>query len=166
MADVIQGVVWKFGDNVSTDYMSPGFSRHMDWSERKKHVMHIRAEFASACSAGDLVLGGSNFGCGSARQSAPANLKELGIACVLARSFARIFYRNCIAIGLPAVAVPKGTEIIEDQDSLVLDLRNGTIDVNGRRHGDELSFEPLSAEILAIIDAGGILETLRRANST
>ena len=104
MGIIVRGKVWKFGDHINTDYMSPGFGREEPWEIRKKYILHIHKAFTEGCQPGDVIVAGNNFGCGSSREAAPANLKKLGIGCVVAESFGRIFFRNCIAVALPVMA--------------------------------------------------------------
>src|SRR3970040_1668351 len=122
------GKAWKFGDGISTDHIAPGRYFHLrsNLPELAKHVLEdARADFASNVKAGDFVVGGRNFGKGSSREHAPVIIKLAGARAVLAKSFARIFYRNCINIGLPAIVVD--TEGIDEGDNVEIDLEKGIV---------------------------------------
>ena len=140
MGILITGRIWKFGDNISADYMAPGFAKTLPWEQRKKHILHIHKEFCEKNQSGDVIVAGANFGCGSAREEAPSNLKKLGIGCVVAESFARIFFRNCISIGLPIMACRGISEIFEEGDLLQLDFENAY--VKNLSTGRELNGQP------------------------
>ena len=125
----MRGRVWKYGDNVDTDAIIP--ARYLNTSspeELARHCMEdIDANFASQAKSGDIVVAGANFGCGSSREHAPVALKAVGIQCVIATSFARIFYRNAINIGLPILECPEASEHVEANQELEVDLRKGVI---------------------------------------
>lgn len=151
----IRGRVWKFGDNINTDNMSP--AQYMfSIEEVAKHCLEaVRPEFCIEAKPGDIVLGGDNFGTGSSRETAPRALKELGIGLVLAKSFARIFYRNCVDIGLPAMIIGDLYEEIEDGDILVADVEsNEMVDETKQK-----SFEvpPIPTATRRILEAGGLI---------
>ena len=113
MSITVEGKVWKFGNDINTDYMAPSFSRTLDWEQRKKTILHIHSGFTEGFQPGDVIVAGANFGCGSSRELAPANLKQLGVGCVVAESFGRIFFRNSIAIAFPVLACPGVSESFE-----------------------------------------------------
>jgi 3-isopropylmalate/(R)-2-methylmalate dehydratase small subunit len=159
MSIMIRGKVWKFGDNISTDYMSPSFGMEESWERRKKSVLHIHKVFTEECQPGDVIVAGKNFGCGSSRESAPLNLKRLGIGCVVAESFGRIFFRNCMAIALPILACKGVSEIFEEGDQLELDFEYSV--VKNLTKGNELKGPQLPADLVDIIRKGGILAFLR-----
>jgi 3-isopropylmalate/(R)-2-methylmalate dehydratase small subunit len=155
---VLKGKVWKFGDDISTDYLSPSFGMDEPWEERKKKILHIHEAFSEGWEVGDVIVAGQNFGCGSSRESAPANLKRMGISCVVAESFARIFFRNCMAIAFPVTICKGVSKIFDEGDLLELDFENSL--VKNMTHGKELRGAPLHPELLKIIERGGILEYL------
>jgi 3-isopropylmalate/(R)-2-methylmalate dehydratase small subunit len=159
MSVVVKGRVWKFGDQVNTDYMAPGFTFQMEWEEARQHILHIHDRFASEVRPGDVIVAGRNFGCGSSRENAPANLKRLGIGCVVAESFGRIFYRNCIAIALPAMACPGVAAAFEEGQQLEFDMAAAR--VTNLTTGVSLSGPPMSEDLVRIIEQGGILPLLR-----
>jgi 3-isopropylmalate/(R)-2-methylmalate dehydratase small subunit len=159
MTTLVRGKVWKFGDNISTDYMAPGFTYRDPWEEQKKHILHIHKGFAEKCQPGDVIVAGTNFGCGSSKEGAPANLKRLGIGGVVAESFGRIFFRNCIAMGLPVMAYKSVSEIFEEGDLLELDFEKAQ--VKNLTTGKEGKGKPLPSDLINIIKNGGILELMK-----
>lgn len=159
MSIIVSGKVWKFGDHINTDYMAPSFALEQPWEKQKRSILHIHKAFTEACKPGDVIVAGRNFGCGSSREQAPANLKRLGIGCVVAESFGRIFFRNCIAIGLPIVICQGVSELFEEGETLELDLK--TSGVKNLTTGRELNGRRLSAELLRIVESGGILAYLK-----
>ncbi len=160
MDDLIRGRAWCFGDDVSTDALSPGQWAIDPVEVRMAHTLEsLDSRFPAQVRPGDLVIAGRNFGCGSSRETAPENLQALGVACVVAESFARIFLRNAIAIGLPVLVCPGIRPEISDGDQVQVDLGAGT--VRNPRTGSVLSGERLPAEMRAILAAGGILALLR-----
>jgi 3-isopropylmalate/(R)-2-methylmalate dehydratase small subunit len=156
---IIKGKVWKFGDNVNTDYMDPGFAHHAPWEEIKKVILHIHPKFTKEAKPGDVIVAGKNWGCGSSRESAPVNLKRLGVGCVVAESFGRIYFRNSVAIAFPGIVCPMVAEAFEEGDDLELDLESAL--VRNITTGIKLQGEPLSPDMLAIIAKGGIIPTLK-----
>lgn len=162
MDDLIRGRAWCFGDDVSTDALSPGQWAIDPVEVRMAHTLEsLDSRFPAQVRPGDLVIAGRNFGCGSSRETAPENLKALGVACVVAESFARIFLRNAIAIGLPVLVCPGIRAEVDDADQVEVDLGAGT--VRNPRTGSVLSGERLPAEMRAILAAGGILALLRES---
>ena len=154
------GRAWKFGDNISTDLIAPGRYYHLrsNLPELAKHVLEdARPEFAAQVKPGDFVVGARNFGKGSSREHAPLIIKIAGTKAVLAKSFARIFYRNCINIGLPAVVVD--TDRIDEGDDLDIDLEGGV--VHDRTKGIDLTFPPLPAVMARILEEGGLVEYIK-----
>lgn len=150
------GKAWKFGDNISTDEISPGryMSLRSNLPELAKHTLEdARNDFPSNVKPGDYVVAGKNFGMGSSREQAPLVIKTIGVRAVLASSFARIFYRNAINIGLPAVVV--NTSKINEGDELELDLAGGR--VLNLSTKEELSFPRMSKTMEAILNEGGLL---------
>lgn len=155
----IKGRVWKFGDNINTDYMAPSFSRHLPWEEARKSILHIHPGFVAGHQPGDVIVAGGNFGCGSSREGAPRNLKRLGIACVVAESFGRIFFRNSIAIALPVLVCKGISRAFEEGDELEMDLAGAV--VRNLSRGLELQGMPLSPDLIKIVTGGGILASLQ-----
>jgi len=160
MRIIIKGKVWKFGDHINTDYMHPGFGREEPWEKRKKYILHIHKAFTEGCQPGDVIVAGKNFGCGSSREGAPVNLKQLGIGCVVAESFGRIFFRNCIAIALPVMACKGVADLFNEGDQLELDFENAL--VKNLTTGKSLQGPSLSPDLIKIVKAGGILEVLKK----
>jgi methanogen homoaconitase small subunit len=154
---MIRGRAWIFGDDVDTDVIIPGkYLRTKDASLWAQHVMEgLRPEFASKVQKGDIVVAGSNFGCGSSREQAPLALKEAGVAVVVARSFARIFYRNAINIGLPVV---EADVEVREGDAIEVDLSSGTVKV-GERSYQGNKMPPFLMEIL---QDGGLVAHRRK----
>lgn len=152
---LIEGNTWTYGDHVDTDAIIP--ARYLNVSaaeELARHCMEdIDADFANNVEAGDIIVAGENFGCGSSREHAPLALKGAGISCVIAKSFARIFYRNAINIGLPILECPEAVEEAEAGDRLIVDLRAGTITCTGQTHRTA----PFPEFIMGIIEAGGLV---------
>jgi 3-isopropylmalate/(R)-2-methylmalate dehydratase small subunit len=159
MSIIVRGKVWKFGDHINTDYMAPSFSRHDSWEEQKKSILHIHKAFTEGCQPGDVIVAGKNFGCGSSRESAPANLKLLGIGCVVAESFGRIFFRNCMAVALPVMACRGVSDIFEEGDQLELDFEASV--ARNLNSGKEAKGLKLSPELINIVKKGGILALLK-----
>ncbi len=160
MKFLIKGKVWKFGDNINTDIIAPAQYLHLSLNELKMHVMEpLDPEFPMKVKSGDIIVAGKNFGCGSSREHAPAALKELGISLIIAESFARIFFRNAISIGLPVLQCKGITEKCKSGDILEVNLVTGEI-FNVTRN-ISLKAETLSKELLEILMAGGILEYLK-----
>jgi len=159
MGIIVTGKVWKFGDHINTDYMAPSFSSQAPWEEQKKTILHIHKAFTEEAQPGDVIVGGKNFGCGSSRESAPANLKRLGIGCVVAESFGRIFFRNCMAVALPVMAGKNVSDIFEEGDRLELDFENSL--VKNLDSGKSLKGPPLSPDLVNIVKSGGILAFLK-----
>ena len=147
--------VWKFGDNIDTDAIIPGrFLTIYDPRELAKHAFEgTRDEYAKQVKAGDIVIGGSNFGCGSSREHAPLALIGGGVNVVIARSFARIFFRNSINVGvLPVIC--READKIADGAKVVLNLKKGVVETDGKR----FAIEPVPEFMQGIIDAGGLVE--------
>ena len=155
------GKAWKFGDDVNTDLIIPGkYLELVDPEEMAGHAMEgIDPEFPKKIQEGDIVVGGTNFGCGSSREHAPLALKYAGVSAVVAESFARIYYRNSINIGLPALECPGIVEAVDDGDVVELDITGGT--VKNVRTGAELSFTPLPGFMVEILGEGGLVTYIR-----
>ncbi len=158
--ELIKGKVWKLGDNIDTDAIVSGQYLNADMEKIQKHVLEsILPSFAVNVSDGDIIISGINFGCGSSRENAPAALKTLGIGCIVAESFGRIFFRNAIAIGLPLLTAPRIAAEFDPQDRAeVLINESKIINVN---KNITIKADPLSPEILKILEIGGILNLLK-----
>jgi 3-isopropylmalate/(R)-2-methylmalate dehydratase small subunit len=157
----ISGKAWKFGDGISTDHIAPGRLFHLrsNLPELAKHCLEdAREEFASQVQPGDFVVGGRNFGQGSSREHAPTVIKLCGVGAVLAKSFARIFFRNCVNVGLPALIVD--TDRINEGDQLEVDLEAGLI--KNVTTGEEMKAPPLPPVMRSIITDGGLVEHIKK----
>ena len=157
----IEGRAHKYGDNVDTDVIIP--ARYLNISDKKELAAHamedLDGEFVKKVKAGELMLAGENFGCGSSREHAPMVLKECGIACIIARSFARIFYRNAINIGLPLIECGQAAAEAEAGHIISVDFEKGVI-VN-KTLNKKYSFEPMPDFIKNIMESGGLIECIR-----
>ncbi|MFA7658600.1 MAG: 3-isopropylmalate dehydratase small subunit [Candidatus Gastranaerophilaceae bacterium] len=152
---------FKFGDNISTDHIAPGRLFHLrsDLKEFAKHVLEdADANFASSMQKGDFVVAGNNFGLGSSREHAPQIIKIAGVQAVLAKSFARIFYRNAINIGL--LAIECDTDLIDAGDELELDVKNGI--VKNITKSIEIKFVPLPDVMVKLLADGGLIEHVKQ----
>jgi 3-isopropylmalate/(R)-2-methylmalate dehydratase small subunit len=158
----VSGKVIKFGDNIDTDVILPGpYLVHTDPYELAKHAMAgLDLEFPEKAAKGVIVVGAKNFGCGSSREQAPIALKFSGVKCVLAESFARIFYRNAITIGLPVLVCAGISEKVNDGDVLDVDLQSGT--VTNKTSGVVMQATKLPEFIMEILDDGGLISHLKR----
>jgi 3-isopropylmalate/(R)-2-methylmalate dehydratase small subunit len=155
------GRAWKLHDNVNTDEIIPGrYNVTTDRASLAQHCLcEVRPDFPSGVRPGDVLVGGRNFGCGSSREHAPIAIQACGVSAVVAPSFARIFYRNAVNIGLPVV-VCRDASRIEDGDDVEVDAAAGT--VTNRTQGETYRAEPLPPFVAQIAAAGGILELIRR----
>ncbi len=162
MQDVIEGRVWTLGADVDTDQIISGkYLTVIDPNELKKHVLEIALpEFADHAKPGDLLIAGVNLGCGSSREHAPQALKAIGVSAIVADSFARIFYRNSINLGLPAIEAPGVREIFDAGDQARIAMRDGT--VTNLEDGRSVRFPPLPPHLIELLDAGGLVEKVRR----
>ncbi|NJD52044.1 MAG: 3-isopropylmalate dehydratase small subunit [Candidatus Methanoperedens sp.] len=154
----ITGKVWKFGDNVDTDVIIPGkYLRTTDLNIFAAHVLEgIDPQFSKKVQKGDIIVAGENFGCGSSREQAPLALKYVGVACVVAGSFARIFFRNAINVGLPIIEAKIGCK---EGDIIEIDLENGII----VHEGVEYTATKLPDFLREILADGGLVEHRKRA---
>ena len=151
---------WVFGDDIDTDVIAPGRYMKFGIDEIARHCLEaVTSSFASQVKTGDAVVGGRNFGAGSSREQAPEALKHLGVAVLIAESFAGLFYRNAINLGLPAVACAQAKRIRQG-DELEVDLERGK--VRNRATGETLDCEPVPAFLLTIIRDGGLLPHLEK----
>lgn len=153
--------VIKYGDNVDTDVIIP--ARHLNESSPEhlaEHCMEdLDADFNKKVKNRKIMVAGKNFGCGSSREHAPVSIKAAGIQCVIAESFARIFYRNSINIGLPIIECEEAAKNIEDNDEITVDLKEGTIE--NITKGKSYKAEPFPEFIREIIDANGLVNTIK-----
>lgn len=159
---IVRGSALKYGDNVDTDVIIPGkYLGITDPKELGRHAMEgIDPEFPSKIKETGIIVAGVNFGCGSSREEAPLALKGSGVRCVIAKSFARIFFRNAINIGLPVIACSDAVDMIEESNRLTVNLAEGVI-VNESK-GEVYRTKPLPGFILEILKDGGLVAHLRR----
>ncbi len=160
-AEQLRGKAWLFGDGISTDHIAPGRLFHLrtNLPELAKHVLEdARTDFAPNMKPGDFVVGGRNFGLGSSREHAPRIIKISGAGAVLAQSFARIFFRNAINVGLPVLQCD--TSLIGEQDELEVDLIAG--EVRDLTNGAIIPFVPLSPVMVTILNDGGLVPHLKK----
>lgn len=155
------GSVHKYGDNVDTDVIIPArYLNTSDGRELAKHCMEdIDKDFAQKVKAGNIMVAGANFGCGSSREHAPLAIKESGISCVIAKSFARIFFRNSINIGLAILECEEACDRIDDGDELSVDFDTGVI--TNVTKGESYQAQPFPEFIKEIINAGGLLKSIK-----
>ena len=156
------GTVHKYGDNVDTDVIIP--ARYLNTADHKELASHcmedIDKDFVKKVKDGDIIVGGYNFGCGSSREHAPIAIKAAGISCVIAKTFARIFYRNAINIGLAILECPEASEKISDRDQVSVDFDTGVI--TNQTKNETYQAEPLPDFIKEIIRSGGLLKSLNQ----
>lgn len=159
--NALRGRVWKYGDNIDTDRIIPArYLNTSDPAHLAKHCLEdLDTGFTSAVKPGDILVAGANFGCGSSREHAPIAIKAAGVACVIAKSFARIFYRNSINIGLPILESPEAAAAIEGGSEVEVDLAAGVI--RDLTSGRTYQTKPLPPFILAIAGAGGLIPYVR-----
>jgi len=161
----MRGNVHKFGDDVNTDEIIP--ARYLNTSDPAELAAHCMedadAEFMKKMIPGDIIVGGKNFGCGSSREHAPVAIKTAGISCVVAKSFARIFFRNAINIGLPIVICGDAADDAEAGDEMDVDLEAGT--VANLTRGKTYTVPPFPEEMRRIIEAGGLMAFVKQSTS-
>lgn len=158
---VLEGKVWRYGDNIDTDVIIPSrYLNTFDPKELAKHCMvDIDKDFAQKVRPGDIMVGGKNFGCGSSREHAPVAIKACGVPVIIAASFARIFYRNGINVGLPLMEIGDNVERIHAGDKLSVDLSSGKIrDITT---GETFQAPPLPGFIQDIAKAGGLIQYVK-----
>ena len=159
---IFNGNAIKYGDNVDTDVIIP--ARYLNTIDKKELASHCMEDldktFINRVKAGDIMVAGNNFGCGSSREHAPIAIKESGISLVIANSFARIFYRNSINIGLAILECPEAVAGISEGDTVEADLDNGIID--NRTTGAEFKTKPFPEFVQKIITAGGLVESIKQ----
>nr|WP_317407029.1 3-isopropylmalate dehydratase small subunit [Fournierella massiliensis] len=156
------GFVHKYPDNVDTDVIIP--ARYLNTPDAKELAAHcmedIDPDFVKKVQPGDIMVGGANFGCGSSREHAPLAIKTAGVSCVIAATFARIFYRNAINIGLPILECPAASETIQAGDKVHVDFDTGVI--TDETTGQTFQAQPFPPFIQEIIKAGGLMNSIRQ----
>ena len=161
MKETIKGRVWKFGDDINTDVIFPGKYTYTisDPAEMAQHAMEdADPRFAKEVQPGDLIVAGKNFGCGSSREQAATCLKAAGIHAVVAKSFARIYFRNAINLGLPIIQCPELVDQVEAGDELTIEFSKGVI----THKGVQYRFPPLPESVMAILETGGLIPYVRK----
>ena len=151
---------WVFGDDLDTDQMVPGRYAPFMVGQDKFHTYAFcdaRPEFAKTVKTGDVLVGGENFGCGSSREYAPAALKKLGVGGIVAKNFARIFFRNCVNLGIPVLESADATSLVRDGDDVTLDVAAGVL----RTPRGDAHLRPLAPFAREILSAGGVVAYLR-----
>jgi len=158
---MLKGHTWKFGNNIDTDLIIP--ARYLNTSDPEElaqyAMMDADSEWVDKMKKGDFIVAGDNFGCGSSREHAPIALKAAGVAAVIAKSFARIFYRNAINIGLPILESPEAADEIKEGDEVEVDLSSGII--HDQTTGKSYKAQPFPEFMQKIIDAGGLIPYLK-----
>ncbi len=165
MKKVIKGRVWKFGDDVNTDVIFPGKYTYTvsDPAEMSKHALEdLDPRFVKDVKADDIIVAGKNWGCGSSREQAVTCLKQSGLGAIIAKSFARIYYRNCLNAALPALTCADAVDVIEDGETIEVDLQTGQI----RCKKGVFPFPPIPAEVMGIFEAGGLIQYTRQRLKT
>ena len=157
----IEGRIWKFGDNVDTDLIIP--ARFLNVSDGKELARNcfidLRPEFSESVVKGDIIVGGNNFGCGSSREHAPLAIKASGVGVIIAKSFARIFYRNAFNIGLSILESEEAVDFAEEGDSAFVDLSTG--EILNKTRGTQFFAKPIPDFMREIIQAGGLVEYIK-----
>ena len=155
------GFVHKYGDNVDTDVIIPArYLNTSDPAELASHCMEdIDKDFTAKVKSGDIIVGGANFGCGSSREHAPLAIKASGVSCVIAKTFARIFFRNSINIGLAILECPEASEKISDGDEVAIDFDTGII--TNFTKNETYKAEPFPEFVKNIINSDGLLNSIK-----
>lgn len=164
MEKVMKGKAWKYGNNIDTDQIYPGIYVELtEMEDIKKHALSGSAEpkFADEVQPGDIVVAGTNFGCGSSREHAAMTLKGAGVGAVLAESFGRIFFRNAINLGLPVIVCPGISKCAQKGDEIRIDIETG--EVTDVTRGKVLKTTPFSPYVLNILESGGIKNMIRKS---
>ncbi len=159
---ILEGKVWIFGENINTDLILPGkYLRVTDREELAKHAMEGQdPEFSRKVSKGDILIAGRYFGCGSSREQAPVALKYAGIAAVIAESYARIFYRNALNIGLPALEIEETKRIAKEGERISIDVETG--EIKNLTTGRTFRAKPIPDFMLEIIREGGLIGKIKK----
>ena len=157
-----KGIAFKYGDNVDTDVIIP--ARYLNTSDPKELALHcmedIDPDFSKKVKEGDIVVGGANFGCGSSREHAPMAIRACGASCVIAESFARIFYRNALNIGFPILECPEASKKIDSGDEISVDFKTGVI--TNETKGESYQATAFPEFIEKIIESGGLLKYISK----
>ncbi|MCU0641715.1 MAG: 3-isopropylmalate dehydratase small subunit [Candidatus Margulisbacteria bacterium] len=157
----MKGKAWKFGNNIDTDLIIP--ARYLNTSDpaelAKYAMMDADAEWVDKMNKGDFIVAGDNFGCGSSREHAPVALKAAGVSAIIAKSFARIFYRNSINIGLPILEAPQAAEEIKEGDEVEVDIAAG--EIKNLTSGKSYKAQPFPEFMQKIVDRGGLINYLK-----
>ena len=158
--EVIKGRVWKLKDNINTDVIYPGkYLPIIDPPEMAKHALEgLDKDFPGKIRKGDIIVAGSNFGCGSSREQAATSLKSAGIACVVAKSFSRIFFRNAINQGLALVECKEASDLIQEGEEITINYKIGEILIKDKK----VSFAPLPDFLMSILEEGGLIPHVRK----
>ncbi|MCK5220684.1 MAG: 3-isopropylmalate dehydratase small subunit [Candidatus Aminicenantes bacterium] len=160
MNSKFEGKVWKYGDNINTDVIFPGKYTYqkMEPEEMAKHALEdLDPEFVSKVSEGDILVAGKNFGMGSSREQAAIAIKYAGINVIIARSFSRIYFRNAINAGMPAIIAPDAVDSIKEGDQVIVDMENGKI-ITPK---GEFTFPPYPATVMNILKKGGLINFIK-----
>lgn len=156
-----EGRVHKYGDNVDTDVIIP--ARYLNTADHKELASHcmedIDKDFVNKVKEGDIIVAEANFGCGSSREHAPIAIKASGVSCVIAKTFARIFYRNSINIGLPIIECPEAADKISDGDEVAIDFETGVI--TNKTKGETYQGQAFPEFLINIINSNGLLNSLK-----
>jgi 3-isopropylmalate/(R)-2-methylmalate dehydratase small subunit len=159
---IFKGKVWKFGDNIDTDAIIP--ARYLNTSDPQELALHCMEDadpqFMSKIKTGDIILGGENFGCGSSREHAPIAIKAAGISCVVAKSFARIFYRNAFNMGLPIFESAELWAAVQDGADIMLDSAKGTINIT--KGNKSFTINPIPPFMEQLIADGGLMRHIAK----
>lgn len=157
-----QGSVFRFGDNIDTDVIIPArYLNSSDPAELAQHCMEdIDTEFVKKVKQGDMIVADKNFGCGSSREHAPIAIKAAGVSCVIAKTFARIFYRNAINIGLPIMECPEAADAISAGDTVTVDFDSGII--TDETTGQSFKGQPFPPFMQELISAGGLVNYINK----
>jgi 3-isopropylmalate dehydratase small subunit len=158
----LKGKIWKFGDNIDTDAIIPArYLNTSDPAELAKHCMEdADPSFPAKLKKGDIIVAGTNFGCGSSREHAPIAIKAAGVACVIAKSFARIFYRNAFNMGLPILECPEAFDFLQEGDEVAVSLDRGEITII--KNSRKLKAQPVPEFMQALLNAGGLMNYVKK----
>ena len=159
--ETIEGPAWVVGENIDTDQIAPGKSLTGDWETRKAAMLPLNRDLVETFSPGGIIVAGKNFGCGSSREQAVENLTLLGVSCIIAASFSRIFLRNAIANALPSITVPDIAKYCQTGDVLAFDWDTFEVEIKGT--GKRFCSPRYSREMLEIVMSGGMLKMLQAA---
>ncbi len=161
MKKQLEGKLFLFGNNVDTDQIYPGrFVQYTNVEDVKKYAMHgADEEFVKKVKVGDIIVAGTNFGCGSSREHAAITLKAVGVSAIIAESFGRIFYRNAINLGIPAIICPNISKLVKEGQSLSIDLEEGVVSCEGKVISQ---ITPMGEYVLNILENGGIKELIKK----